>query len=397
MQTLRALCAVTSLALLSVACDGEEAPEEPRSGVVAGAPSDVQPLVVDPNLDPATDSDLQAMLRAPGLVRWRNLGNARFVPAADERGPDYEVRNGKAPARLMVGMVTERGHYLLEFDTTRMHKGDDAGNVAEPGFVRAAGNKGWSNGDDSRVERTGAAVPIAVGRITPLGGTGALIGRRIVRTAAHVIIEHTTTGGRVPALTGVTFNYRRDRNTGGIQTATSGFFYSANYLPSNCATSTPTEYSWGYRTNIDQCTWFDWAYLILPTNWYGSGNISWFGYRMLGTNDLNLELRSGGYPNCSNAGAPTGCVFGAYWEDTSGSCAVSGWLTGTAKWRTGCDTSPGHSGAPLWQEGTTWLVGHHVYEECIGNTCPGGSRPNLVLGHDQGLFDYQQSLRAMFP
>lgn len=363
--------------------DGSDDPELAAFLDAMPGASDFQPVRADETIEHALD---------------------RFAAARPEREAGFSY----------VGMVTERGHYLVEIDDDAMMLVKDRlemiaeGGMAtddyeEPLPAEAEDDleyRGWSNGFDSRVRLTGSSIPNKVGRVAPSWGgqcSGSLIGRRIVRTAAHCVVKHTTIGAQVAA--SVTFDYRRDAGTVPVSAATSTFYYGGNYIPSGCAIATAADYSFGYRNNFGACTWADWAMLILPTDWNDGVSHSWFGYKGLVGGDIGMELQSGGYPGCGLPESPASCVNQAYYRDESAPCEVAAWTSGTSKWRVGCDTSPGNSGGPVWEEGTAYLIGHCQWQDCA--TCPSGSTnqsaPNHYLGHDDWLFNFQNDLRSTYP
>jgi len=289
---------------------------------------------------------------------------------------------------------------MLEFDSA-------ATAVAFKGMVSAgAGSRtprGWSDGSDQRARVTGASLVPEAGRLTSdlgLGCSGQLIGHRIIRTAAHCIVGHTTSGATFSNT--MTFQYRDNAGTSLISPTQITYYYGGNY-PANCTTSTPSDYWNQYRNNFDACTWADWGEIILASNWDSSTGSQWFGYQGLGSGDLNNRvMQMVGYPACGLAESPiggVGCVNQAQYLDSSSTCRIKVFTNGTSKFLSNCDATPGDSGGAAFDPTNRYLLGHFQWQYCT--TCPSGStnraNPNEFLGHDDFLFNFQNQLRSQYP
>ena len=355
--------------------------------------------------DGRSDPYLAKALRTVGASKWTVV---RDTPPTG----DIIHRTSTTGTGEFVGLVTPLGHYIIEVDPSiaksRIKQIDDSSR-AEPGM---AVSRGWSNAVDNRIRRSN--VPVQMGKTEASGWgdcSGALIGRRIVRTAAHCVIANSPQGGS-PVASVSFFSGRRGQNWHASDT-TYFYFYGGAYIPRGCARSTPENDWQGYDADIDGCTWADWAYLILGDNWYSeAGWISWYGYAGLGQGSLGQALLSGGYPGCDDRlrpgtwvvvegdmiHDPAGCYWNpnSYYEDTSARCKIGSFVSQPAKFLSGCDVSPGNSGGPVILAGTGYVVGHAQMEQC--GTCSSGTNyPNQYLGHDGWLFDFQGQLRNDYP
>lgn len=405
-----ALCSCLGLLM---ACGGSESGSpQTAGGTLSQAPEGVtgRGAMILPKEAPILARGTSDGLDDPQLAVAMKMAGAESYEALSTLGGTDSAR-ARDWVEGSVGLVTAKGHYLLRINPKVLAErfGGQA-KVAPPG---SASERGWSNAVDNRTRLT-SGIPVEQGIVFGAGQcSGSLIGRRIVRTAAHCVIPHSA--GTVTPVASVQFDSARNGAAFHATDTTSFFYYGGGYIGNNCGVSTATDYWSGYRANFNTCTWQDWAMLILDTNWYSQagepGWISWYGYKGLVSGDLGMDLTSFGYPACddflngngtNNENSvqedPAGCRTNpnASYRDNSAKCEVGSWSSGTSKWKTGCDTNGGNSGGPVIERNTNMLIGHCQWQDC--GTCAAGTNyPNTYLGHDDWLFNFQNQLRNDFP
>ena len=155
--------------------------------------------------------------------------------------------------------------------------------------------------------------------------------------------------------------------------------------------------------------------LVLPPDpWASSPNGSpgYFGFWWAGDSTVaSFSTRNIGYPSCSSGMAPASCVSGVAYGDLS--CAgVAPFLSdpdnrwplyGTnGKMATGCDTSGGHSGGPIYSydpgSNGPYIIGNTVWNQCYQSSCtPTTQYSSAGIRISETLADYMLNLRATYP
>jgi hypothetical protein len=331
---------------------------------------------------------------APAVV----TGEAVFVDF--ERGIERRIRFDEGERLRAAAELAARGIH-------EPVRGDEAGDAPQVGSDTAITTKGLSWGtDDRQWHGLWPSWPnTTVGKVYARGGTGTFVGRRIVLTCAHCLVNELTDEYMPQPW------YFAPREGGGTApwgTLEVQGFLAGSYLAAGCTT--------GF--NPPDCVPEDWALLILKDS-FPLGHPGWLGYADLSLQDaINApNKRSPGYPCCGNPHSPNvgsidcrncsnpsailceGNGAGGYQWGQPYSCTLGSYLFSDQAFSHGCDMSPGHSGGPVfYSQSGEYVIGVNSFEEC--DVCSGWPpilNPNYARRVDDYLYWWIAFLKAVYP
>lgn len=330
-----------AMGLVAAGCGGGESPEstarnEPTFEAQAALVAGIQPATKRVRFLRHVPDTLQRreMFEPPydfrGTPQERAWEEQRAIVARNIAGSDWPVEAAEGRLRLIY-TDENNDEWEEEYDLEELKALKEVGearginrasSLAEGGesaspTAPGVDSQAWSYNADGRTPRPlNATFPAnhnvlsRLGFLFGVGGcTATLVGRRLVLTAAHCVVD---ANGSVPNGT-VSYQARRDDATAPFGTSfNDATWVDSRYTLHNCQTNYTT-------VTRETCGKYDWALLRVPD---AQGSQAWMGYWVPPTVTEGWYVWNVGYPACGGSDSPAGCVPARAYGETVGHTTV---------------------------------------------------------------------------